>query len=75
MLCKLSELTERKVARVAGLRAECELSRRLCSLGLCPGAELSVCGKQPGMMCVRVMGTTLGLTREDADKIDVCLTE
>lgn len=75
MLCKLSELLENKVAHVAALQGERELSRRLYAMGLCPGAELRVCGRQPGMLCVRVMGTTLGLTREDADKIEVSMVE
>ena len=38
VLCKLSELAECRTAHVAGLRGERELSRRLYSMGLCPGA-------------------------------------
>ena len=44
-------------------------------MGLCPGAELCVCGSLPGMVRVRIMGTTLGLTREDAENIDVSPVE
>lgn len=75
VLCKLSELAECRTAHVAGLRGERELSRRLYSMGLCPGAELCVCGSLPGMVRVRLMGTTLGLTREDAENIDVSPVE
>ena len=75
VLCKLSELAECRTAHVAGLRGERELSRRLYSMGLCPGAELCVCGSLPGMVRVRIMGTTLGLTREDAENIDVSPVE
>lgn len=62
---------------VSAVRAVGELGRRIRELGLVPGAEISIQQRAPlnDPVAVRVMGATLTLRNNEADYIEVEVTE
>lgn len=60
-------------ARVAGVRAEGELGRRIRDMGLVPGVDVEVVGRAPlrDPVALRLPGFTLSLRNNEADHIVV----
>lgn len=60
-------------ARIAAVRAEGELGRRIRDMGLVPGTEVEVIGRAPlrDPVALRLPGFTLSLRNNEADFISV----
>jgi Fe2+ transport system protein FeoA len=72
----LTRLPRGARATVAALPQPHGLARRLCSLGLTPGAELRVLqNRGSGPVIVEVHGARLALGRAQADRLTVDLLE
>lgn len=57
--------------RIAAIKAEGELGRRIRDLGLIPGAQVSVVGRAPlqDPVALRLSGVTVMLRNNEADHI------
>lgn len=64
-------------ARIASVRAEGELGRRIRDMGLVPGVEVEVVGRAPlrDPVALRLPGFTLSLRNNEADHIVVDLLD
>lgn len=68
----LTRLPKGARARVAGLPEPHVLAKRLCALGLTPGAEVCVLqNRGRGPLIVEVHGARLALGRGQADRVEV----
>lgn len=72
-LCPLRELKLGQTARIASVKAEGELGRRIRDMGLVPGITLEIIGRAPlrDPVAVRLPGFTLSLRNNEADFIIV----
>ena len=60
-------------ARIASVRADGELGRRIRDMGLVTGAEVEVIGRAPlrDPVALRIEGSTIALRNSEADFVDV----
>lgn len=72
-LTPLRNLPVGQKARIASVRAEGELGRRIRDMGLVPGTEVEVIGRAPlrDPVALRLPGFTLSLRNNEADFISV----
>ena len=70
-LTPLRKLEVGQKARIASVRAEGELGRRIRDMGLIPGTEVEVVGRAPlrDPVALRLPGFTLSLRNNEADFI------
>ena len=63
--------------RISTIKAEGELGRRIRDMGLVAGADVTIQGRAPlnDPVALRVMGFTLTLRNNEADHIEVEVTE
>ncbi len=71
----LRSLQEGQRAKIATIKAEGELGRRIRDMGLVPGAEVAIVGRAPlkDPVALRLKGFTLSLRNNEADYITVSL--
>lgn len=76
-LTPLRKLQVGQKARIASVRAEGELGRRIRDMGLVPGTEVEVIGRAPlrDPVALRLPGFTLSLRNNEADFISVDTSE
>jgi Fe2+ transport system protein FeoA len=74
-MTSLAHMPKGARATVASLPQPHVLAKRLCALGLTPGAEVHVLqNRGSGPLIVEVHGARLALGRRQADKVTVDLT-
>ena len=76
-LIPLRALSVGQRARIASVRADGELGRRIRDMGLVTGAEVEVIGRAPlrDPVALRLPGFTLSLRNNEADFISVELLD
>lgn len=76
-LIPLRSLSVGQKARIASVRADGELGRRIRDMGLVTGAEVEVIGRAPlrDPVALRLPGFTLSLRNNEADFITVELCD
>ncbi len=76
-LVPLRSLSVGQKARIASVRADGELGRRIRDMGLITGAEVEVIGRAPlrDPVALRLPGFTLSLRNNEADFITVELCD
>ncbi len=77
MSIPLRSLPVGRKARIASVRADGELGRRIRDMGLVTGAEVEVIGRAPlrDPVALRLPGFTLSLRNNEADYILVEMTD
>jgi len=70
---RLRHMKKHQTGRIAAIRAEGALGRRIRDMGILPGAEIRVQGRAPlyDPVVVKLGGFTLALRNNEADTIDV----
>ena len=73
MSIPLRSLPVGRKARIASVRADGELGRRIRDMGLVTGAEVEVIGRAPlrDPVALRIEGSTIALRNSEADYVDV----
>ncbi|MCP3943812.1 MAG: ferrous iron transport protein A [Desulfobacteraceae bacterium] len=74
---KLREMQVNQAGVIASVKGRGELARRIRDMGIVPGKEIKVQGKAPlfDPVSLRIMGFTLTLRNNEADKIYVEVDE
>ena len=69
----LREMQVDQAGKIASVRADGELGRRIRDMGLIPGKEIRIQGRAPlhDPVSLRIMGFTLSLRNNEADHIQV----
>lgn len=73
----LREMKKYQTGTIASIKADGELGRRIRDMGLVPGKSISVKGRAPlyDPVSLGIMGFTLTLRNNEADYINVEVTE
>lgn len=76
-LCDLRKMKKNQTGTICAVRAEGELGRRIRDMGLVPGTKIRIQGRAPlnDPIALRLMGFTLTLRNNEADFIEVEVTD
>ncbi|MGD8285932.1 MAG: FeoA family protein [Desulfobacterales bacterium] len=77
MRINLREMHDNQLGTIAAIKVTGNLGRRIREMGLVPGTEIKIQGRAPlyDPVALRVRGATITLRNNEADYIEVEVTE